>query len=89
MIFFHFFTLSLYATYIVDCMYTHINIELVLKATRANKELYLSSLVASPRKKCKQDIVNHSFTIYYSFSMHMAWHLAWKAAPLVSFVGLL
>ena len=41
-------------------MYIHVNIELVLKATRANKELYSSSLVVSPKKECKQDRINHS-----------------------------
>ena len=52
-------TLFLYTPYIINCMYTYVNIELVLKATRANKELHLSSLVISPRKEHKQDRVDH------------------------------
>ena len=37
--------------YIVDCMYTHVILYLVLKAAIASKELYLSSLVYSPKEK--------------------------------------
>ena len=33
-------TLSLYAMYIIDCIYIHVNIELVPMAARANKKLY-------------------------------------------------
>ena len=38
------------------------NLSLVLKATRASKELYLSSFVVSPSKECKQDRINHFLT---------------------------
>ena len=42
-------------------MYTHVNPRLLLKATRANKELYLSSLVIFPSKEHKQDRINPTF----------------------------
>ena len=37
------------------------DLSLVLKAARASKELYLSSLVVSPSKEHKQDRINPSF----------------------------
>ena len=53
--------------YIIDHMYIYIIIELVFKATRASKELYLSSLVIFPSKEHKQDRINLSFSpILYS-----------------------
>ena len=57
------------------------NFSLVLKPTRANKELYLSSLVVFPSKECKQDRIDQSFKPHFLLS-HMAWHSAWMAAPL-------
>ena len=76
-------------TYIIDHMYIHVNPSVLLKATRANKELYSSSLVVFPKKEYKQDKVNLFFTSTISFSIYTAWHLVWEAAPLILFVGLL
>ena len=67
-ILFHSLTLSFYVLYIVDHMYTHVIIELVLKAARANKELYSSSLVISPSKEHKQDRINPTFINPFLYS---------------------
>ena len=56
-------------------MYTHVNVELVLKVIRANKELYSSSLVISPSKEHKQDRINPTFVIPL-LTLAMAWQLA-------------
>ena len=47
----HYSTLSFYTSYIIDCIYTHVIIYLVLKVTKTTKELHSSFLVYSPRKK--------------------------------------
>ena len=41
-------------------MYTHVIFSLLLKAARASKEFYLSSLVISSSKECRQDRVSQS-----------------------------
>ena len=80
-------TLPLCNCTIIDSWYIHVKSSLVLKATRANKELYLSSLIVSPSKECKQDKINLSF-IPTPYSTHMAWHLVWEAALFMLFVEL-
>ena len=56
-------------------MYTHVISSLVLKAARASKELYSSSLVVSPSKECKQDRIDLSFiplfTLVYGLAFSM------------------
>ena len=64
------------------------NLSLTLKAIRASKELYSSSLVISPSKECKQDRVDQSFKFHFLL-LHTAWHSAWRTVPFVLFVGLL
>ena len=56
--------------YIVDCIYIHVIPRLLLKVTKANKELYLSSLVVFPRKEHKQDRINLTF-LSPPFSLHI------------------
>ena len=50
--FFHiYFTLSFYASYIIDCMYTHVIFYLLLKGYNSQQGTHSSFLVYPPRKK--------------------------------------
>ena len=55
-------TISFYALYIVDHMYTHIIIYLVFKVTKTTKELIWVLLFIPLRRSDKQDRMNHSFS---------------------------
>ena len=68
-------------------MYIYVNFSLVFKVTKTIKELIWVLLFISLRSD-KQDRISQSL-IYYSFTMHTAWHSAWRAVLFMLFVGLL
>ena len=79
---------TLMHSYIIDHMYTHVNPRLLFKITKVNKELYLSSLVISPTKECKQDRIDLSFLLPLSLYIHTAWLLVWNTIHLLLVIGL-
>ena len=79
---------SILLCFIHHRLYVHIfNFSLVFKVTKTIKELIWVLLFISLRSD-KQDRISQSL-IYYSFTMHTAWHSAWRAVLFMLFVGLL